>query len=92
MIQVRKPYVIIEPKSEEQIIDPASGIIMPPIWQDDNVHYGTVYSAFEGSVVKEGDTVVFGRWNGEKFKHEGKELLYMWETELWAIVDGGGNE
>ncbi len=37
--------------------------------------------------VKEGDTVLFGQYAGQKIKHEGEDLLIMSEDDILAILD-----
>lgn len=37
--------------------------------------------------VKEGDTIIFGKWAGTEVKIEGKELLIMKESDIMAIVE-----
>ncbi len=37
--------------------------------------------------VKEGDTILFGKYSGQEIKLEGDELLIMREDEVLAILD-----
>ncbi len=37
--------------------------------------------------VKEGDTILFGKYSGQEIKLEGEELLIMREDEVLAILD-----
>jgi chaperonin GroES len=36
--------------------------------------------------VKEGDTILFGKYSGQEIKLEGKEYLIMREDEVLAVV------
>ena len=36
--------------------------------------------------VKEGDTVLFGKWSGTEVKIDGKDLLIMKESDIMAIT------
>ena len=37
--------------------------------------------------VKEGDTILFGKWSGTEVKIDGKELLIMKESDIMGIVN-----
>ena len=37
--------------------------------------------------VKEGDTILFGKYSGQEIKLDGEELLIMREDEVLAILD-----
>ena len=37
--------------------------------------------------VKAGDKVLFGKYSGQEFKLEGKDLLHMREDDIIGIVD-----
>ena len=37
--------------------------------------------------VKQGDTVLFGKWSGTEVKIDGKDLLIMKESDIMGIVD-----
>ena len=37
--------------------------------------------------VKEGDTILFGKYSGQEIKIEGEEFLIMREDEVLAILD-----
>jgi chaperonin GroES len=37
--------------------------------------------------VKEGDTILFGKYSGQEIKIDGEELLIMREDEVLAILD-----
>ena len=36
--------------------------------------------------VKEGDTILFGKWSGTEVKIDGKDLLIMKESDIMGIV------
>ena len=36
--------------------------------------------------VKQGDTVLFGKWSGTEVKIDGKDLLIMKESDIMGIV------
>ena len=38
--------------------------------------------------VKEGDTILFGKYSGQEIKIEGEEYLIMREDEVLAVLDG----
>ena len=40
--------------------------------------------------VKEGDTVLFGKYSGQEIKLDGEEYLIMREDEVLAVVDDSG--
>ena len=37
--------------------------------------------------VKEGDTILFGKWSGTEVKIDGKDLLIMKESDVMGIID-----
>ncbi len=37
--------------------------------------------------VKEGDTVLFGKWSGTEVKIDGKDLLIMKESDIMGIIE-----
>ena len=37
--------------------------------------------------VKEGNTVLFGKWSGTEVKIDGKDLLIMKESDIMGIID-----
>ena len=39
-------------------------------------------------VVKQGDTVLFGKYSGTEVKHEGDELVVMREDDIMAVLEG----
>ena len=41
--------------------------------------------------VKEGDTVLFGKYSGQEIKLDGEEFLIMREDEVLAVIEGGSD-
>jgi chaperonin GroES len=39
--------------------------------------------------VKEGDTILFGKWSGTEVKIDGEELLIMKESDIMGIIEDG---
>ena len=37
--------------------------------------------------VKEGDTILFGKWSGTEVKIDGKDLLIMKESDIMVIIN-----
>ena len=37
--------------------------------------------------VKEGDTILFGKWSGKEVKIDGKDLLIMKESDIMGIIN-----
>ena len=37
--------------------------------------------------VKEGDTILFGKWSGTEVKIDGKDLLIMKESDIMGILN-----
>jgi chaperonin GroES len=42
--------------------------------------------------VKEGDTILFGKYSGQEIKIDGEELLIMREDEVLAVLEDGGKK
>lgn len=75
-------------ESEERT---ASGIIIPDAAKE-RPQRGTVIAvgAGKGEIkmnVKEGDTVLFGKYAGTEFKVDGEELVIMRQDDILAIVE-----
>ena len=72
------------------------GIIIPDTAKE-KPQQGKVIAAGAGKVkddgkripldVKEGDTILFGKYSGQEIKIEGEEFLIMREDEVLAILD-----
>jgi chaperonin GroES len=75
----------------------AGGIIIPDTAQE-KTQMGTIVAAGAGRVakdgsirplqVKEGDTILFGKFSGTEVKFEGEDLLILKEEELLGLVQG----
>src|SRR5205085_11076783 len=80
--------VIVKPaKAEEKT---AGGIIIPDTAKE-KPQRGTVVAAGPGKkdepvTVKEGDTVLYGKYAGTEISIEGEDLLIMRESDILAIV------
>lgn len=80
--------VLIEPLAAET--KTASGIIIPDTAKE-KPQRGTVVAVGPGTkdetmTVKEGDTVLYGKYSGTEIKWEGKDYLIMRESDILAIV------
>jgi chaperonin GroES len=80
--------VLVEPKEAET--KTASGIIIPDTAQE-KPQQGTVIAAGNGKkdeplTVKEGDTVLYGKYGGTEITFEGKEYLIMRESDIYAVI------
>jgi len=42
--------------------------------------------------VKEGDTILFGKYSGQEIKIDGEELLIMREDEVLAVLEEAGKK
>src|SRR5881296_3100134 len=40
--------------------------------------------------VKDGDTILFGKYSGQEIKIDGEEYLIMREDEVLAVIEGNG--
>ena len=80
--------VIVEQAAAETTT--ASGIIIPDNAQE-KPQKGIVLSVGKGTkdhimTVKEGDTILYGKYAGNELKYQGKEYLIMKETDILAII------
>ena len=80
--------VLVEPMAAET--KTASGIIIPDTAKEKPVK-GTVVAAGPGKTdepmtVKVGDTVLYGKYAGTELSVEGKDLLIMRESDIFAII------
>jgi len=85
--------VLVERVEAEQ--KTAGGIIIPDSAQEKPqegkvVAVGTGTTNDNGSVtsltVKEGDTILFGKWSGTEIKLDGKEYLIMKESDILGVL------
>ena len=83
-------------KRTKQARTTASGLILPDAGQE-KMNRGTVVSVGSGNVdengtaqnleVKEGDTVVFGKYSGSTIQDEsGEDLLILKEKDILGII------
>ena len=80
--------VVIEPAAAEE--KTASGIIIPDTAKE-KPQKGTVVAVGPGkkddpTTLKEGDTVLYGKYAGTEISVDGKDLLIMRESDVLAIV------
>ncbi len=80
--------VLVEPAAAEETT--ASGIIIPDTAKE-KPQKGIVVAAGAGKkdeplTVKEGDTVLYGKYAGTEITVEGKDYLIMRESDIFAIV------
>jgi len=80
--------VLVEPAAAET--KTASGIIIPDNAKE-KPQKGTVIAIGTGKIdepltVKEGDTVLYGKYSGTELKLEGTEYLMMRESDIMAII------
>ena len=89
--------VQVKPLSDRVLVEPlaaetttASGIIIPDTAKEKPVK-GKVIAVGPGKIyepmtVKEGDTVLYGKYAGTELAIAGKEYLIMRESDIFAIV------
>jgi len=74
----------------------ASGIYLPETAKEKPQHakvvrVGTGKTTDEGKKidfqVKEGDTIILGKWGGTEIKIDGEEYVVLGEDEVLAVVD-----
>ena len=80
--------VIVKPAAAETVSK--GGIIIPDTAQE-KPQRGTVIAVGPGkkdepTTVKEGDTVLYGKYAGTEIPVDGEELLIMRESDILAIV------
>ena len=80
--------VLVEPASAEE--KTAGGIIIPDTAKE-KPQRGTIVAVGNGKVdepmtVKEGDSVLYGKYSGTEITIEGKDYLIMRESDIFAIV------
>ena len=80
--------VLIEPMEAEE--KTASGIIIPDTAKE-KPQKGVVVAVGPGTkdeplTVKEGDTVLYGKYAGTEISYEDKEYLIMRESDIVAII------
>ena len=80
--------VLIEPAKAEEVV---GGIIIPDTAKEKPLK-GTVKAVGQGTkdeqmVVKEGDTVLYGKYAGTEIEVDGQKLLMMRQSDILAIVE-----
>ncbi|MFT5666242.1 MAG: chaperonin GroES [Vicingaceae bacterium] len=80
--------VLVEPAAAEE--KTAGGIIIPDTAKE-KPQKGIIVAVGNGKpdepmTVKEGDTVLYGKFAGTEINIEGKDYLIMRESDLFAIV------
>ena len=75
------------------------GIIIPDTAKE-KPQWGTVFAVGAGKVkedgtrqpldVKDGDTILFGKYSGQDIKVDGEEYLIMREDDVLAVTDSKG--
>lgn len=81
--------VLVRPVAAEEVT--ISGIIIPDTAKEKPLK-GTVLAAGNGSkdeemVVKEGDTVLYGKYAGTEIEVDGEKLLIMRQGDILAICE-----
>jgi chaperonin GroES len=89
--------VNIKPLADRVLVEPAvaetktaSGIYIPDTAKE-KPQKGAVIAVGEGKkdeplTVKEGDTVLYGKYSGTEITIDGKEYLIMRESDIFAIL------
>lgn len=89
--------VNIKPLADRVLVKPAeaeektkSGIIIPDSAKE-KPQRGTVLAVGNGKkdepmTVKEGDTVLYGKYSGTEINLDGDDLLIMRESDIFAII------
>lgn len=87
----------IKPLADRVLIEPAAaeektigGIIIPDIAKEKPLQ-GKVVATGNGTkdeemVVKEGDTVLYGKYAGTELEYDGKKYLVMRQSDILAIL------
>ena len=89
--------VVLERVAEEE--QKIGGIIIPDTAKE-KPQQGKVIAVGAGKVkedgnrqpldVKDGDTILFGKYSGQEIKIDGEEYLIMREDEVLAVLDSKG--
>lgn len=87
----------IKPLADRVLIEPApaetktiGGIIIPDTAKEKPLQ-GTVVAVGQGTkdeemILKEGDTVLYGKYAGTELEHEGKKYLVMRQSDVVAVL------
>ena len=88
----------IKPLADRVLIEPApaetktvGGIIIPDTAKEKPLQ-GTIVAVGKGTkdeemVLKEGDTVLYGKYAGTELEFEGKKYLVMRQSDILAVVE-----
>lgn len=86
--------VVKRVEEKEQVV---GGIIIPDTAKE-KPQQGKVIAAGSGKLddkgkrialdVKEGDTILFGKYSGQEIKLDGEEYLIMREDEVLGVIEG----
>ncbi|WP_025763884.1 co-chaperone GroES [Dyadobacter tibetensis] len=87
-VQPLADRVLVEPAQAEE--KTAFGIIIPDTAKE-KPQRGTVLAVGPGKkdeplTVKVGDTVLYGKYSGTELSHDGKDVLIMRESDIYAIL------
>lgn len=86
--------VIVEPLEAEQ--KTAGGIIIPDTAKEKPsegkvIAVGSGIRGKNGKVtpldVRKGDRILYGKWSGTEIKVDGKDLLIVRESDVFAVID-----
>ncbi len=80
--------VLVEPKEAET--QTASGLFIPDTAKEKPLQ-GIVVAVGGGTAevkmeVKEGDTVLYGKYGGQEVRLDGKDYLIMKQSEIFAVL------
>ena len=80
--------VLVEPAAADEIT--VGGIIIPDTAKEKPLQ-GKVVAVGKGTkdeemVVKEGDTVLYGKYSGTELEYEGNKYLIMRQSDILAIL------
>ena len=81
--------VLVKPTAAEEVT--ATGIIIPDSAKEKPLK-GEVLATGNGTkdeemIVKEGDTVLYGKYTGTEIEYEGEKYLIMRQSEILAVVE-----
>lgn len=82
-IKPLKERVVVEPFEQEEMT--SGGIYIPDIAKE-RPSKGRIVAAGEETIVKVGDTVIYGKYSGTEFKFFDKDYLIMNESDIFAII------
>ena len=98
MTTIRPLFDRVLVKRNEEPTKTKSGLFLPDSASKEKPVQGTVLAVGNGRVadggsvsplaVKEGDTVIFGKYAGTEVKIDGEERLILREDDILGIVEG----